>query len=116
MLVAPGGIRTNFAGPNMRIAARHPAYDTPNTTFNQLLAYITNPASQETWSDPNICARLIFNAVVGQNERQLPMRLLLGAETIPLIKSDIQKTLDEIDSWADETFKSSPGGGAVLGA
>ncbi|CAI7593554.1 unnamed protein product [Penicillium pancosmium] len=116
MIVAPGGVRTNFAGPNMNIAARHPAYNTPNTVFNQILDYITNPESQVSWSDPNICARLLFDTVVARNERQLPMRLLLGAETIPLIKGDIQKTLAEIDSWAHETVKCSPGGGAVLGS
>lgn len=116
MLVAPGGIRTNFAGPNMKISARHPAYDTPGTMFNQLLDYITKPESQATWSDPDICARILFEAVVSQKERQLPVRLLLGAETIPLIKNDIQKTLTEIDLWADETRKCSPGGGAVLGS
>lgn len=115
MIVAPGGIRTNFAGPNMKIMARHDAYNTPGTLFNQLLEYITNPQSQETWSDPNICARLLFEIVAGQKERQLPTRLLLGAETIPLIKNDIQKTLVEIDSWAEETVKCSPGGGAILG-
>ena len=115
MIVAPGGIRTNFAGPNLNIAARHPAYDKPDTVFNQLLNYISSPDSQGTWSDPNICARLLFEVVAGQKERQLPTRLLLGAETIPLIKNDIQKTLVEIDSWAEETVKCSPGGGAILG-
>jgi hypothetical protein len=98
----------------MKISPRHPAYDTPNTPFNQLLDYITKPESQATWSDPDICAGVFFDAVVGQMERPLPMRLLLGAETIPLIKGDIQKTLAEIDAWIDETVKCSPGGGAVL--
>lgn len=52
--------------------------------------------------------------MVGQHERPLPMRLLMGAETIPLIKDDIQRTLKDIDSWEKETVQCSPNGGAVL--
>jgi hypothetical protein len=52
--------------------------------------------------------------VVGQYERPLPMRLLLGAESIPLIKDDIERTLRDIDAWEKETVRCSPNGGAVL--
>ncbi|OOQ81813.1 retinol dehydrogenase 8 [Penicillium brasilianum] len=114
LLVSPGGVRTNFAGSSLKQTPRHPAYDDPNSSFSQLIKYVTNPESQSTWSDPDICARVLFECVTGQHERPLPMRLLMGAESIPLIKDDIQRTLKDIDTWQEETVRCSPGGGAVL--
>ncbi|KAJ5594255.1 NAD(P)-binding protein [Penicillium hispanicum] len=114
LIVAPGGVRTNFAGSSLQLAPRSPAYDTPGSPFSQLLGYITNPESQSTWSDPDICARVLFDCVAGQRERPLPTRLLMGAETIPLIQGDMEKTLAEIDHWKDETMRCSPNGGARL--
>ncbi|KAH8435374.1 uncharacterized protein LDX57_013004 [Aspergillus melleus] len=85
LIVAPGGVRTNFAGSGLKLAFRHPAYESPTSQFSQLREYITNPASQDTWSDPDVCAQLLFDAVTGQIEKPLPTRLLMGAETSPLI-------------------------------
>ncbi|GIJ90335.1 hypothetical protein Asppvi_009289 [Aspergillus pseudoviridinutans] len=115
LLVLPGGVRTNFASTSIQATPRHPAYDHPGSPLTQLLEYVANPASQDTWSDPAICARLLVNAVVGQQERPLPVRLLMGAETIPLIRGDIERTLKEMDDWKAETESCSPKGGARLG-
>ncbi|PLB50214.1 NAD(P)-binding protein [Aspergillus steynii IBT 23096] len=114
LIIAPGGVRTNFAGSGLKLVPRHPAYESPTSQFSQLIEYITNPASQETWSDPDVCAQLLFDAVTGQKGRPLPTRLLMGAETIPLIKADIQQTLREIDAWSEEAVRCSPKGGAHL--
>jgi NAD(P)-dependent dehydrogenase (short-subunit alcohol dehydrogenase family) len=112
LLVLPGGVRTNFASTSAKATPRHPAYDHHSSPLTQLLEYVANPASQETWSDPDICARLLVNTVIAQRERPLPARLLMGAETIPLIRGDIERTLKEIYEWKAETESCSPKGGA----
>ncbi|KAL4864210.1 hypothetical protein BDV12DRAFT_205852 [Aspergillus spectabilis] len=114
LLAVPGGVRTNFAATSVQATPRHPAYDTPRSPLTQILQYVSNPASQETWSDPDVCARLLVNTVVEQGDRPMPTRLLMGAETIPLIQRDVERTLSEIKDWKNETEKCSPKGGAAL--
>ncbi|KAK9364577.1 putative oxidoreductase [Lipomyces kononenkoae] len=118
MLVAPGGVRTNFAGTStsgMKMLPRHPAYDTPSHPLSQMLNYLNMPGIRDTWSDPEICARLLFDAVVGKyNNRPLPTRLLMGADAVQLVKQDLNKALQEIEAWRNESESCSPNGGADL--
>lgn len=104
LIVAPGGVRTNFATSSLGTPPLHPAYDLPDGAFCQLAAYIK---AQDTWSDPDSCAKVLFDAVFGQRERPLPGRLLMGAETIPYMKSEIKQVLEEIDEWEGETARCS---------
>jgi NAD(P)-dependent dehydrogenase (short-subunit alcohol dehydrogenase family) len=114
LIVAPGAIRTNFAGPSMKIYPRHAAYNVPTGPFNQLLQYMTTPGIQGNWGEAEVFAKLLFETVVGQEARPMPTRLFMGAEAIPLIKTDIDKTLKEMEKWKEETLKCSPKGGAAL--
>lgn len=114
LIIAPGGVRTNFAGPSLRLAPRHPAYNVPASSFSQLLQYITNPKSPSSWSDPGICTRVLFDCVVGQDERRMPRRLLMGAEAILLTREDIKSTLASIDAWEDQTMRCSQKEGVSL--
>lgn len=111
----PGAVRTNFAGPSLKFMPRHPAYDIPSTPLSQLIQYMMSPESQNSWSDPDDCARLLFDVVVGQNDRALPTRLLMGEDTVSLIKADIEKNMDEIKAWETESRGVSAGGEAQLG-
>lgn len=104
LIVAPGGVRTNFATSSLEAAPRHPAYDLPDGAFNQLATYIN---MRDTWSDPDNCAQVLFNAVVGQRDRPLPTRLLMGTDAIPYMKDEIKQTLEEIDEWKGETLRCS---------
>ncbi|KAJ6114779.1 NAD(P)-binding protein [Penicillium sp. IBT 16267x] len=104
LIVAPGGVQTNFATSSLRAPPRHPAYDLPDGAFSQLAAYIK---AQDTWSDPDSYAKVLFDAVVGQRERPMPTRLLMGAETIPYMKYEIKQVLEEIDAWDGETARCS---------
>lgn len=106
MVVAPGGIRTNFAS-NMNITPRHAAYDTPDGALNRLLQFVSNPAIQETWSQPDLCAKVLFDAVVHQNQRPMPSRLLMGSETIAQVRAKIQRELEEVEAWKEETCRCS---------
>lgn len=113
--IAPGGVRTNFAGSkgsNMQLPTRHPAYDTPTSQLTKLIEFVTDPKSAEHWSDPTLCAQVIFDTVVNQEKRPMPRRLMLGAENIALIEEDIQRTLKEIKDWRDVTVSTSPNSSA----
>ncbi|KAJ5623143.1 NAD(P)-binding protein [Penicillium lividum] len=104
LIVAPGGVRTKFFESSLGIRPRHPAYDLPDGAFNRLAVYME---VQDTWSDPESCAKVLFDAVVGQSERPLPTRLLMGAETIDFMKYEIKGVLEDIDSWKGETARCS---------
>ncbi|KAH8698616.1 putative 3-oxoacyl-reductase [Talaromyces proteolyticus] len=117
MLVAPGGVRTNFAGSktsSMKVLPRHPAYDSPSHPLTQLLNYLEMPGVGDTWGDPEICAKLMYDTVVGKYDRPLPTRLLMGGDAVRLVKQDIEKTLQEIEIWEAESKICSPNGGADL--
>ncbi|KAJ5288975.1 NAD(P)-binding protein [Penicillium angulare] len=104
LTLSPGGVRTNFAESSLLSPPRHAAYNLPDGAFSQLVAYIQ---SQTTWSDPDNCARVLFDCVVRQNERPLPTRLLMGSETIPYIREEIKHILEEVGDWEAETSKCS---------
>ncbi|KAJ0416734.1 hypothetical protein BJY00DRAFT_291032 [Aspergillus carlsbadensis] len=114
LIAVPGGVKTNFAATSLKTIPRHPAYDTPSSPLTQILRYISQPTAQDTWSDPDVCARLLVDTVSNQKERPLPVRLLMGAETIPLLESDMEKTRAEMQAWKAETERCSPGGGAQM--
>lgn len=48
LTVAPGGIQTNFAS-NIKLAARHPSYNTPEGPLNQLMAYMAKPSVRDAF-------------------------------------------------------------------
>jgi hypothetical protein len=114
LIVAPGGVRTNFAS-SLKLAARHPAYDVPASSFSQLLNQISNIETQSAWCDPDVCARVLYDCVVGQHERLMPTRLLMGREAIHLTRKDVNSTLADIDSWEDQTVLCSQQRGTSSG-
>jgi len=104
MVAAPGGIRTNFFA-NSQIEARHPAYASPTSPFNQLIAYMMSPDIQETSSESDDLAKVLFDVVVSQDQRELPARLLMGAETLPILESEYKKDAEEMEAWKAETIR-----------
>jgi NAD(P)-dependent dehydrogenase (short-subunit alcohol dehydrogenase family) len=91
LILSPGGVKTNFV-ESLKYLPRHPAYaDNPESTVNQLIKYISNPESLESWAKPEACAAVLFEAVVGQEDRPLPKRLNLGSETLPLMRADLKE-------------------------
>ncbi|GFF53969.1 uncharacterized oxidoreductase C162.03 [Aspergillus udagawae] len=111
LVVAPGGIKSNF-GSNGKFLPRHPAYDTPDSPLNRLLTYMMDPAAQASFSEADDCAKVLFDVLVGQDERRLPGRLLLGPETLPLLGAEMKKTQEEMEAWRDVTVSTSSTGGA----
>lgn len=117
LLAAPGGVQTNFAGSptaNMKIFPRHPAYDSPSHPLTQILGYLKMPQIADSWCDPKLCAQLLFDTVTRQDGKPLPIRLLMGSDSVQAVKQDLENSLKEIETWKAESESCSPGGGADL--
>lgn len=107
MILSPGGVQTNFAS-SIKYLPRHPAYDNDESPLTGLNNLINDPASSATWADSDKCAVVLFDAVLGQNERPLPMRLNLGVDTLPYMRHDVATYLKEMEDWEEETTKVMP--------
>ena len=98
LILEPGGTTTEFAAGSMVIAAKHPAYTDPSCPTRQFEAYMQNPESQKSWSDPALVARALFE-VVGQKE--MPLRLVTGADGYNLVEVVEKARMQELHSWKD---------------
>jgi len=107
MIASPGGVDTNFATA-LKQFPRHPAYDNDEAPLTSLLKYVSDPSVPASWASPDKCAAVICDAVLGQKERPLPMRLNLGADTLPLMREDVKQYLKEMEVWESETLKVAP--------
>ncbi|KAE9367057.1 NAD(P)-binding protein [Stipitochalara longipes BDJ] len=106
-ILSLGGLKTNFIH-NVKFLPRHPAYDDPDSPLSRLIKYSSDPKSLENRAVPEICATVLFDAVTGQHERQLPAKLNLGRENLPLMRADMHKNLKEMDEWETETLSVAP--------
>jgi NAD(P)-dependent dehydrogenase (short-subunit alcohol dehydrogenase family) len=75
LILSPGGVKTNFAS-SITYLPRHPAYaNDPEAPLNPFIKYLEDPTLPDSWADPDKCAAVLFDAVVGQKQRSLPVRL-----------------------------------------
>ncbi|TAQ87779.1 hypothetical protein B7494_g3882 [Chlorociboria aeruginascens] len=110
MILSPGAVKTNFIN-NFAYFPRHPAYaNDPEAPLNGLMEYMADTSAHGTWADPDKCAAVLFNAVMGQKARPLPMRLNLGADTLPLMRAEIDQYQKEMNDWKEETVTVNPSG------
>ncbi|GAM39070.1 3-oxoacyl-(acyl-carrier-protein) reductase [Talaromyces pinophilus] len=124
LLVAPGGIRTNFAGSetaSLKVGPRHPSYNTGSDPVSQLLGYINSPSAIETWSDVDLCAGLVVDMVAGAGGKErkykgkdLPRKMLIGSDAVQYVKLEIEAQLKEIEEWKEESVSVTTNGGATM--
>jgi hypothetical protein len=110
MIVAPGGVKTKFHD-SLKTPDRHPAYaNDPETPLNGLMKFIEAVIAKgmAPQAPPERVAEVVFDVVVGQNERPLPGRLSLGAETLKLLPREIDTMSKELKDWEDVTVKVTP--------
>jgi hypothetical protein len=107
LIVEPGGMKTNYVGSSLQVSKRHPAYVSAKGGFNQILALLENTAAHGSFADPDVCAKVLYDAVAGQSARPLPTRLPMGLDASTFIRGDIKKTLEELDAWKAETESCS---------
>jgi NAD(P)-dependent dehydrogenase (short-subunit alcohol dehydrogenase family) len=90
-LIEPGGYATDFANPSsIRMASTIPVY-TP--IKEQLFAAF----AAESMGDPQATATAILTVV---DAAEPPLRLLLGATAVPMIRQIYQNRLATWDQWA----------------
>lgn len=105
MILSPGGVKTSFAD-NTKYLKRHSAYASdPESPVTALVKWIKDPSLAATWADPDKCAAVLFDAVMGQKSRPLPMRLNIDAETLPMMRGEVDSYIKEMNDWEDETLE-----------
>lgn len=113
LIVAPGGVHTNFAGSpsaNLKFPPRHPAYDSPSHPLTRIIGWLQMPGITDAWCKPETCAQLLFDMVT--SGKPLPTRLLMGSDSVQAVKQELEKSLQEIEDWKAESESCSPGGGS----
>lgn len=124
LVVAPGGVRTNFAGSetaSLKVAPRHPAYDTGSDPLSQVLGYVNSPGAVDMWSDVDLCAGLLVDMLVAAggkerkyNGKELPRKVLLGNDAVQYVKLELEAQLKEIEDWKSESESVTTNGGANM--
>jgi NAD(P)-dependent dehydrogenase (short-subunit alcohol dehydrogenase family) len=90
-LIEPGAYATTFfTGPSARTATAHPAYDAARARRAESRAAIA-------FGDPRATAPAILKAA---DAEQPPLRLILGTESLPIIKRVYASRLAEWEAWA----------------
>ncbi|MHC5797302.1 oxidoreductase [Lacisediminihabitans sp. FW035] len=93
MIVEPGAFRTDWQGSSMML---HPVGVDYEETVGALNAYRAANASNQP-GDPARAARVIVSTVNGED---LPMRLLLGAGAVSLVRTAAELRAAETEKWA----------------
>jgi len=99
LLVEPGGIHTEFTGTSMVFSENHPAYKDPSCPTRQLEAYMHNPEKTVNWADPSVVAHTVFDVVVDQGVRPLPLRLPIGSDAWGMIQSKNWNLGKQLMEW-----------------
>ncbi len=100
MNVAPGGMRTDYAGRSLVTTADElPDYD---GTARQAKLMLTAHAGGEA-GDPEAVARAILTASDAENP---PLNLLLGADALHYATDEIARLQGEIEAWKAVTLST----------
>jgi NAD(P)-dependent dehydrogenase (short-subunit alcohol dehydrogenase family) len=114
--VEPGGVKTNYASTSTSdptSSATHPAYLDPSMPTNLLRKYKNNPEATKNWAEPEIVVETIYKAVrdgVGE-EKALPLRLPLGADSLGMQMTATEKALRELEKVKSVALVTSGEGG-----
>ncbi|KAK3700199.1 hypothetical protein LTR37_016078 [Vermiconidia calcicola] len=94
--IEPGGIKTNYASSSMKMMEkRHPAYSDPGFPTNAVISAMRDPASRESWAEPEAVAKAMWE-VVGRGER-IPVRVPLGRDAWGMVMEDVERTRGELE-------------------
>jgi len=90
-LIEPGGYATDFADPSsLRASSPMPVY---NPVKEQLFAAFAS----ESMGDPQATSEAIFKLV---DAAEPPLRVLLGATSVPMVRKVYEERLATWDEWA----------------
>lgn len=96
-IVEPGPFRTDFLARGEMPAAKHiAAYD---QSAGKMRAYAEQQNGKQP-GDPKRAVEAIVKAVEAEHP---PLRMLLGASTIPRLKGKLEAQLAEVEAWRETT-------------
>jgi NAD(P)-dependent dehydrogenase (short-subunit alcohol dehydrogenase family) len=97
-IVEPGPFRTDFLGRSGLVAERKiPGYE---QTSGKMRAYFSEQDGKQR-GDPKRAAAAMVKAVESEHP---PLRLLLGASTIPRLKGKLEAWEKEVAAWQATTL------------
>jgi short-subunit dehydrogenase len=101
LILEPGGIKTEFTKGSMEFTTPHPAYKDPSSPARILEKYIREGGVDAQSSTPERVAEVVFNVIVKQDERALPLRLPLGVDSYGMIMAKLYQTEKDMVEWKD---------------
>ena len=99
LILEPGGIKTEFTKGNMEFTTPHPPYKDPSSPARILEKYIREGGVDAQSSTPERVAEVVFNVIVEQDERALPLRLPLGVDSYGMILAKLYQTEKDMAEW-----------------
>ena len=99
-VLEPGGMRTDWAGSSMTI----PQPSTPYQPTIEPFAELIRATSGQEVTDPRRVAQLVRD-LAGRGD--VPMRLLLGTDAVPMAKETAQGLAANDDAWRDVSLSVS---------
>src|SRR5246500_5782755 len=93
-IVEPGGFRTDFAGSSTQLSEGHPAYD---STVGATARFQRNYNGKQP-GDPKKAAQAIIQLT---QERNPPLRLLLGSDAYAAVEKNDLARLEEARIWKE---------------
>lgn len=94
LVLEPGAFRTDFSGRSL-MQSRTVIADYADTAGRRRKENDHTHGTQP--GDPARAARVIIDTVEGE---KAPFRLLLGSDAVEIVREELQRRLDEIDTWA----------------
>lgn len=105
-IIELGAVASSFV-QNMTLPPRHPAYEDPACGYNQLRAYMASADNVVQWSDPMLCAKVLYDLATKRDEVKPPIRLALGADSWATIKAELEGIMKEHETWKEVAESSS---------
>jgi hypothetical protein len=100
LILEPGAMKTSFATSSMASFPPHPAYIDPSMPTRQLEAWFATNFDAQV-AEPEDTVDVVFDVVVRQGERKMPLRLPLGGDAWGMIKGKLGEMEHEMAEWKD---------------
>jgi short-subunit dehydrogenase len=101
LILEPGGVKTEFTKGSMEFTTPHPAYKDPSSPARMLEKHIREGGADAQSSTPERVAEVVFDVIVKQDERALPLRLPLGVDSYGMIMAKLHQTEKDMIEWKD---------------
>ncbi|PQE25028.1 retinol dehydrogenase 8 protein [Rutstroemia sp. NJR-2017a BVV2] len=106
LIIEPGGVKTNFAGPSLIRFPPSPAYSDPSYPTRQLERFLEMPELHQNMSDADKVASIMLEAVALKKQGGLGLRLPVGVDAWTYIKGKHEREVEEVEKVKDLSWKT----------